>query len=403
MVFFVLMYFHSIYFFNFLLVSSGGFLLDYFVLNFGKENHVSTFRKARNRLPLSARARMVNFNKIFPQVKAVFLGWLLRSFYNISQKNSSQLFYVSLLAEWRGISRKGLDILGKMNMLLPSRTYKRYRDGALLNQKRKVKKILQKGTFVFWVDNFSKHFRKSYLLNAANVPYRNVDYTPFGISEIPNSLQISLDHAFIGPALIESFPTLPSNRFFTKQMVAVVARYDNFCNHHLWHNSTARRFQTFNIPLKLENDVLTQEELLQGSRDGLRHFQPVQLAPFNVGKTEGLVQTINDIKRIFVKPNKYCLGKVDIDIFWRLCKVCYFFTEIIKFFVKNDSFLTFLSLRTILTTISTGFDKMFASFWVTGIPTKSRMKNCFDIFFQLSLVLHTMQFSRILTFQRNPD
>lgn len=273
------------------------------------------------------RVRTTYFNKIFPEVKAVFLGWLLRALYNISQKNSSQLFYVSLLAEWRGISRNGLDILGKMKMLLPSKTYKRYRDGALLNQKINVQSILQESTFVFWVDNFSKHFRKSYLVNGTNVPYRSVDYTPFGISEIPNRSQISLDHVFIGPSLIRAFPAFPSNRLFTKNMVDVVAKYDNFCNHNLWRNSSARCSQTFNIPLKLETDLdlLTQEELLQGSRDGLRHFQPVQLAPFNVGTTEGLVQTINEIKRIFVSPNKYCLGKVDIDIFWRLCKVCYFF------------------------------------------------------------------------------
>jgi len=36
------------------------------------------------------------------------------------------------------------------------------------------------------------------------------------------------------------------------------------------------------------------------------------------------VSTIKEIKKVFLRPNKYSLGKVDIDIFWRLCRVCCF-------------------------------------------------------------------------------
>jgi hypothetical protein len=42
---------------------------------------------------------------------------------SISQKNTEQLFYVSLLCEWKGMSWTGLDILGKMGGALLSKQH----------------------------------------------------------------------------------------------------------------------------------------------------------------------------------------------------------------------------------------------------------------------------------------
>ena len=162
----------------FCLVIYGGFLLDYFVFNFGKALLAKKLHREKQFLPLTVSKRTSHFNTMFPQIKPQFVSWLLQSMYNISQKNTRQLFYPSLLAEWRGLSRSGNDLFGKMKMLLPAKTYKRYRDGALLDQKRKVGAIIRTKVFCFWVDNFNKQFRKTYIFGKrSSVPYQKVDYS----------------------------------------------------------------------------------------------------------------------------------------------------------------------------------------------------------------------------------
>ena len=271
---------------------------------------------------------------MFPEVKAPFSAWLLQSMYNISQKNTRQLFYPSLLAEWRGLSRNGLNLFGKMKILLPAKTYKRYRDGALLNQERKVKAILKKKVFCFWVDNFNKQFRKTYIFGKEfSKPYQKIDYTAFAISEIPNPLNSKLNHILVNGSVLCAFPACSTHPEFTKKMVEAVSSFDDYSQAFLWRQSIARQSQSFNVPLKLEGGIATQEELFKGSKDGLRYFHPVLLGHFNVSSTPGLARCVEKIQKIFLKAKTYCMGKVDIDIFWKLCKV-------------SDTLLPFFGLST---------------------------------------------------------
>ena len=300
----------------------GGFLLDYFVFNFGKALLAKRLHKEKQFLPLTVAKRTSHFNSMFPQVKPQFVSWLLQSMYNISQKNTRQLFYPSLLAEWRGLSRSGNDLFGKMKMLLPAKTYKRYRDGALLNQRRKVKAIIRTKIFCFWVDNFNKQFRKTYIFGKrASLPYHKVDYTPFAISEVSNNENLNLRHNVRHGLIVPAFPLKPTNVLFTQNMIDAVKVWDDNDNPRFWQMSLARQTQTFNVPLKLEDDLPTGDHVFKGSKDGLRFFQPVQLAHYNINSLSGLAKCVQDIQKIFVKKNSYCMAKVDIDIFWKFSRV----------------------------------------------------------------------------------
>ena len=305
------------------LVIYGGFLLDYFVFNFGKALFAKRLHREKQFLPLTVSKRTSHFNTMFPKIKPQFLSWLLQSMYNISQKNTRQLFYPSLLAEWRGLSRSGNDLFGKMKMLLPAKTYKRYRDGALLDQRRKVGAIIRTKVFCFWVDNFNKQFRKTYIFGKrSSVPYQQVDYTPFAISEIPNSQNLKLKHRIVNGSIVPAFPLKPTNPIFTRLMIDFVSStWDHNQNPRFWQKSVARQSQTFNVPLKLEDDITTKDDIFRGSKDGLRYFHPVQLAHYNINSRAGLAECVKDIRKIFVSKNTYCMAKVDIDIFWKFSRV----------------------------------------------------------------------------------
>lgn len=306
------------------LVQSGGYLLDYFVVNLAKEKFSKKLRSVQEFLPLSVLERQNLFKFVFPHVKAVFLGWILQQLYNISQSNIRQLFYLTLLAEWRGLSQSGQDVLGKLNMLLPSKSYVRYKKTELARQKHKVQSLLDTSDYVFWVDNFAKQFRKSNLFNKANAPYVKLDYTPFAISVFPPSVG-NLAHKFVNGVLLPSFPPRLFYNEFKLCLVQMLHTFDTYDNCRFWHSSTARQQQIFNVPLKFETGLEDENDLLEGSEDGLRYFHTFDLFDANVSSRVGLVKVVNEIRNVFVKQGRYSLCKVDINIFWRLCKVSIFF------------------------------------------------------------------------------
>ncbi len=308
-----------IYVFIFL-VQSGGYLLDYFVMNFAREKFSKKLVAVEPFLPLGAAERQALFKFTFPFVKAVFLGWVLQQLYNISQTNIKQLFYITLLAEWRGLSQSGQDMLGKLNMLLPAKSYGRYKKTELARQKHSLGTLLQTTNYVFWVDNFANQFRKSNLFNKANAPYVKLDYTPFAISVFPPSVD-NLAHKFLNGVLVPAFPPRLFHNEFKQCLLHMVHQFDEYDNCRFWALSIARQQQIFNIPLKFEDGLEDEDDLLEGSKNGLRYFHTFNLFDANVSSTVGLVEVVKEIQKVFVKKGRYSLCKVDINIFWRLCKV----------------------------------------------------------------------------------
>ena len=75
------------------------------------------------------------------------------------------------------------------------------------------------------------------------------------------------------------------------------------------------------MPLKLEDDITTKDDIFRGSKDGLRYFHPVKLAHYNINSRAGLAECVKDIRKLFVSKNTYCMAKVDIDIFWKFSRV----------------------------------------------------------------------------------
>ena len=113
-------------------------------------------------------------------------------------------------------------------MLLPAKTYKRYRDGALLDQRRKVGAIIRTKVFCFWVNNFNEQFCKTYIFGkCSSVPYQKVDYTPFAISEVPNSENLKLKHRIVNGSIVPAFPLTPTNPIFNHKMIEAVSILDD--------------------------------------------------------------------------------------------------------------------------------------------------------------------------------
>lgn len=275
-------------------------------------------------LPLSAQNQQTNFMNLGSRSKAQFLGWLLQTLKTRSQKNTSQMFFQTLVEEWRGKSHRGMDISGKMGQGLCSKTYRRHKRKALQRQQQRNDTTRQQNACVWWVDNFNKFFIKSYLGNGDG-PKMQTAWTALALVKLNGIPTRALRHRYDNLGAIH--PAYPVQLFkpaYVNPLKTYYMSYNNYQNSSLWQNSVARNF--FSTPLRMPIvGALTQEQIVYGSNIGLKDFYPVDLLQQNISSTGGLCDILRFLRRHYWRRRHYFLMKVDINIYWRMAKVCIYF------------------------------------------------------------------------------
>lgn len=248
---------------------------------------------------------------------------MLHAMKSRSQKNTSQLFYLSLIQEWRGCSRGGMDISGKTGTTLASKTFQRHKDLLLAKHDAKIAAIRQGTCCILWVDNFNKFYVKSKLLIRTNGPNINTDWTALGLSKLNFAQPMDLQHLMSGSGnFLTSFPDPLFRPLIYNPLWKYFKEYDNFIELYCWAGSIS--FSVFSTPIRLPIEpgyVQTQEELVYGSNIGLKNFQPIDLLDYNIASTAGLCSVLRQLRQKFFRPGHYLMLKVDINIYWRIAKV----------------------------------------------------------------------------------
>ena len=174
------------------------------------------------------------------RIKAGFYGWVLSAMKSRSQKNTNQLWFESLLQEWRGTSCKGMEVKGKQGQTLTSRTYRRHKGKALLEQELQIARLTSNSCCYWWIDNFNKFPRKSVAAIPIG-PYVTINWTPCGISHLPGTQQQQLAHVFNTDGSIQAaFPKRILNKKVSQMLVQFVTKFNNFRPARFWQTSIAR-------------------------------------------------------------------------------------------------------------------------------------------------------------------
>lgn len=220
------------------------------------------------------------------------------------------------------MSLRGMAIYGKMGLTLTARTYQRHKKKILQREQQKVAAIIFTNCVIFWIDNFNKFFKKSYL-SIENGPRIVVDWTPCGISRLPGTHFNELRHKFDRRTglLKKCFPQPVLQIDLVRDLLGYFNQYDNYQYLQLWQTSKATVHQVFTTPLRLEAGLPTQEELIFGSNCGLKNFFPVDLLTEAVNTNAGLCGVLRNLRLKYWAPGYYFLLKVDVDIYWRIAKV----------------------------------------------------------------------------------
>lgn len=220
------------------------------------------------------------------------------------------------------MSLRGMAIYGKMGLTLTPRTYQRHKIKALRREEQRVAAIFFTNCVFFWIDNFNKFFKKSYL-SITNGPRIIVDWTPCGISRLPGTNFNQLCHKFDRRTgfLKECFPEQVLQINAVRDLLGYFHQWNNFQNLRLWQTSEGTVHQVFTTPLRLEAGLPTQEEIIFGSNCGLKNFFPVDLLSEAVNSSAGLCGVLRKLRQKYWAPGHYFLLKVDVDLYWRIAKV----------------------------------------------------------------------------------
>jgi hypothetical protein len=104
--------------------SSGGFLLEYWFYSSGPHTLRKRVVAYMRRNGLRTWNENVN-HLVVKECGSVWMFWMLKGTHDVSQKNSHQVLYLSLVLQYKGLSNSGLDILARGGVVLGNKTFKK--------------------------------------------------------------------------------------------------------------------------------------------------------------------------------------------------------------------------------------------------------------------------------------
>lgn len=109
-------------------VRQGGMLFEHFVESFSAERIRRKWKRAKKAMTDDdVYIDDVVEDELVRDTRVAFFTWVIQSCAVRSTAVNRQLFYLSVLLQFRGLSRNGLRLVSCFNLTLPPTTFDRYR------------------------------------------------------------------------------------------------------------------------------------------------------------------------------------------------------------------------------------------------------------------------------------
>lgn len=307
-------------------VSCGGKLFEFWFFMFGKQKLWSQVVAATKSKTTISEALQQHCWKTH---RERWYSWLLKGLKDISNKNTKQLFWITLVTVNRGLSNSGQELLGKFNWLLLPAVYQQHFKEQLALQVNKSFQLLKTQPCVWWIDNYNRSFGQPFY-KLLHSPLQILNWTGFGAAGCSSTSTQQLLQR--NPS--STMPLFPKQLNTDLQQHFLHQLFSNYWNSTKYFFSTESFCEThniYNIPLKpwTTGPALDRNTLLQLEKEKLgtlEHFLPLSLLEWNVSSEEGLGKVLQYLQTVFEEQWKthYTVAKVDINIFWRMYQVCLF-------------------------------------------------------------------------------
>lgn len=264
-----------------------------------------------------------------------WFGWLLKGLKDISNRNTSQLFWLTLVLVNKGLSVSGLALSSKLNFTLHPSTYQEKYSLQIKNTISFQEHEIRHNSHVWWIDNYNKSYGQAfYRMTIGAVQQLNWTGWAASISSGFSLKKLQLHRSING----ELYPILPDhfityeNRIFLKDIINQFWHCENglssqltksFC---LVHNITC-------VPLRptTTGPGVFKEDLnrLDLHLDGLTNFRPMSLFKENVASEKGMATVLLHLQTFYQESlgKHYLTSKTDVNIFWRLYQVLFSFKD----------------------------------------------------------------------------
>lgn len=189
----------------------GGILFEVFVLRLSNQStHDSLMKLIREKTESSFT--ILQNQELKNKLKTTFMlpFWfhIIRTSASLNRKRNKALAQWTLMLEYRGLSRFGIEILAACKVATHPRTHDRKRNNRLLNYDNDNKRIILQGKAVIAIDNYS-HFYGSATISL-NRPNQLLlaNNTVAGLSVLRTPLELNFIHTPSG----EIRPSVPRHR-----------------------------------------------------------------------------------------------------------------------------------------------------------------------------------------------
>lgn len=238
---------------------------------------------------------------------------------NISQKNTTQLFYPSLVSEWKGLSRTGMDMNAHMGTALHAKQYLSMKRTLSQQEKARSISILETSNPVIWVDNFSKTYSTTFYRVVAGT-YREANYTSMALMYDPNSTP-DMNIIFHKGTTIPSCSTVMLKENHRVRCVQSFCQYNNYQHTLFYDDCVARQPEYADFVVaphhqQLENDVYGD------SPNGMRGLRTFGILTPNISQNQGLLEIFQHLQALLSNQQVYQTLVVDPGIYWRAYRVC---------------------------------------------------------------------------------
>lgn len=244
-----------------------------------------------------------------------WLMWIMTSLYQISQKVNTQLQYVSLLSEWKGLSAKGREVMAGVSSITSGNTFGRFKKRIQDINEEQVNVYIDTGVFTWWADNYSHSIFRN-IPTVQSTMYSHKLWTSLVLltSEAKVDLSVGMRLKVCLPKDIREILPGPGN---LKTMLK-----DLYQQREL-EQTLVYKYEVTWTPIRPTRTYVSSERLSR--------LLPVDVLRSNVGSQEGLLEVVKYIMTVFGKRHNktYTVGTVDTNIYWRLLKVPFISSEIL--------------------------------------------------------------------------
>ena len=295
----------------------GGVVFEQWFFQYGKKALV---RQVRPNERISQRSAL--WQKILSIEGPPFYVHVVETVKRLSNKNTRQLFFFTLMLDFRGLSRQSLIQFGQTDMCLKRQTFLNLleKHHAVIRQQNERMIIDCPG--VFWYDNFSKYYGRAYVARDVDSVIQ-ANFTAAAFSRLPENSKNVLE---------ENFETPPTGEYILRLM------YVDRVSEALETVGFVRpeEIEYFEVSWAVQNNILTPNVNWHDLHEdddpndytsllGLENFVGFDVVDYNISSDNGLLHVLRDFFQMVEQQNPRRLNilKADQNIYWRLMLVSF--------------------------------------------------------------------------------